>query len=147
MPQKFPAKTTTAPKSILYAGIPLFKEYEVLTDTGLYPGRLVEHDTNEGDIKVGADNSVVILGVADKEDTELVTTIYGVADQCRVLSGPIIVWLLAQSGATIAVGGLVQCGGSGKVDQYATATAGVGRALMAKTGDADEWILVDMSLR
>jgi hypothetical protein len=150
MPQKFPAKTaaTTYPKSILYAGIPLIKECEVLTATEMYPGRLVEHDTNAGDIKVAATNSVVVLGVLDREGTELVSTIYHAGDQARVLSGPIIVWMLANSGATIAVGTAVQTvGGTGKISQYATATACVGRALAAKTGDNDEWILVDMSLR
>jgi hypothetical protein len=147
LPQKWPTITTTAPKSILYAGEPLIKEMEVLTATDVYPGRLVEHDTNEGDVKAGASDSVVILGVADKEDTELITTTYHAGDQIRVLSGPIIVWMLALSGAAIAVGGLVQCAGSGKVDQYATASAGVGRALIAKSGNDDQWILVDMSLK
>lgn len=132
--------------AILYAGQPVYMEYEVKTNTGLYPGCLVQNDTDEYDIKVGADNSVVILGVADVEPNELRTTIYGAGDQCRVISGDCIVLLKAASGATIAVGTRVQCAGSGLVDEYATALADVGYSLQAKSGDDNEWILVKLTL-
>jgi hypothetical protein len=130
--------------SILYAGVPLIKEYLIGTASECYPGRLVEIDSTANTVKAGADNSVVILGVLDVEPTEAITTVYDSADPCRVLSGHIIVWLLAISGATIAVGGKVQCAGNGKVDQAATAYADVGKAIMAKSGATDEWILVEL---
>lgn len=137
--------TAVRGKSILYAGTPLVKEYKIKTATGCYPGILVEADSDADTIKAGADNSVVILGVLDVEATEDIDTLYDADDEARVLSGHIIVWLLAASGATIAVGTKVQCAGSGKVDQSATATAFVGTALQAKSGDTDAWILVEMS--
>lgn len=132
--------------AILYAGTPVIQEMEVLTATEMYPGRLVETDTNEWSIKVGQSNSVVILGVLDVEPTERRATIYGVGDQARVLRGDIVVMLLAISGATITIGLKVQCAGSGKVDEYATVLADVGYALQAKSGDDDEWILVKLTI-
>lgn len=131
--------------SILYAGEPTYREYEVLTATNLYPGSPVETDTNEWSIKVGADNSTVIIGVADVEPNELKTTIYGAADQCRVITGDVVVAMRAASGASIGIGTKVQSAGSGTIDQYATVGADFGYALQTKTGDDIEWILVKLT--
>jgi hypothetical protein len=128
--------------SILYAGQPVYLEYEVKTATNMYPGYLVIHDTNEYDIKVADDNSALVIGVLDVEPNELRETIYGAGDQARVITGDCVVLLKAASGATIAVGTKVQSAGNGLVDEYATADCDVGYALQAKTGDDNEWILV-----
>lgn len=140
--------TAVKGKSILYAcpdgAGPMVKEYTVQTVTDMEPGHLVEIDSDADSIKAGADNSVVILGVLDVAPDIQIDATYVAGDQARVLSGHIIVWLEAISGATIAVGTKVQCAGAGKIDQYATATADVGKALQAKTGDDDAWILVEM---
>ena len=132
--------------SILYAGQPVYLEYEVLTATSMYPGRLVITDTNEWSIKVATDNATNCLGVLDVEPNELRETIYGAGDQARVIRGDCVVMMTAQSGATITVGLPVQCGGSGKIDEYATAQAAIGYALQAKSGDDDEWILVKLTI-
>ena len=131
--------------AILYAGNPKYLEYEVKTATSMYPGRLVINDTNEWDIKVADDNSVLVLGVLDVEPNELRSTIYGAGDQARVITGDCVVLLKAASGATIAVGTKVQAAAAGMVDEYATAGAEVGYSLQVKTGDDDEWILVKWS--
>jgi hypothetical protein len=146
MPQGILAKGGIG-NEILYAGDPVVREMEVMTATDMYPGRLVITDgSTDYGIIVGTDNSVAILGVLDREPTELITTQYDQYDQARVLSGDIIVWLVAVSGATITRGLRVQCAGAGKVDQYATAQAAVGYSLHAKSGADDEWILVKLQL-
>lgn len=132
--------------AILYAGQPVYMEYEVGTNTTMYPGRLVINETNEWTITIGTDNSTVILGVLDVEPNELRETIYGTGDQARVISGDCIVLLKKASGATIAIGTRVQCAGSGLVDEYATATADIGYSLQAASGDDDEWILVKLTI-
>lgn len=132
--------------AILYAGEPVYAEYEVKTVTDMYPGRLVETDTTEYQIKVGTDNSLVILGVLDVEPNELRSTIYGEADQARVIRGDVVVLLQKTSGATITVGLRVQCAGAGRIDQYATALADIGYALQAADGDDHENILVKLTI-
>lgn len=144
MPQGIPAKGAIG-NAILYAGDPIVKEMEITTAADCYPGRLVQTDTAlDYGVITGASDSVTILGVLDVDPTKLRTTIYTQYDQAKVLSGDIIVWLVAASGATITRGLRVQCAGSGKVDQYATAQAAVGYSLHAKSGDGDEWILVKL---
>lgn len=132
--------------AILYAGQPVYLEYEVLTATNMYPGRLVITDTNEYSIKVAGDNATDCLGVLDVEPGELRETIYGAGDQARVIRGDCVVMMTKASGATITVGLPVQCAGSGMVDEYATAQAAVGYALQAANGDDNEWILVKLTL-
>ena len=132
--------------AILYAGVPVYREYEVKTATEMYPGRLVITDTNEWDIKVATDNATTCLGVLDVEAGERRSTIYGAGDQARVISGDCVVMMTKSSGATIAIGTRVQCSGSGKIDEYATATADVGYALQAVSGDDDEWVLVKLTI-
>lgn len=132
--------------SILYAGNPKYLEYEVLTATNMYPGRLVITDTNEYSIKVGTDDATTVLGVLDVEPNELRETIYDAGDQARVITGDCVVLLKKASGATISVGTKVQCAGNGMVDEYATASADVGYSLQAADGDDDEWILVKLTI-
>jgi hypothetical protein len=145
MPQGILAKGGVG-NAILYAGDPVVREMEITTAADCYPGRLVESDGTDSGVVVGTDNSVVILGVLDRDATKLLTTIYTVNDQARVLSGDIIVWVVAVSGATITRGLKVQCAGAGKVDQYATVNGAVGYSLHAKSGATDEWILVKLML-
>jgi hypothetical protein len=132
--------------AILYAGYPKYLEYEVETNTNMYPGRLVIAGSAEYQIVVGTDNAATVLGVLDVEPNELRETIYGAGDQARVITGDCIVLLKKASGATIAVGTKVQCAGAGMVDEYATATADVGYSLQAADGDDDEWILVKLTI-
>lgn len=145
MPQGIPAKGGIG-NSILYAGDPVIREFEVLTATSMYPGRLVQTDTTNYQIKVGASDSALILGVLDRESTELYTTIYGAGDQARVLSGDIIVWVVAASGATIGVGTRLYSAGSGLVDEDDTSGVSVGYSLHVKTGDDNEWILMKCTI-
>lgn len=131
---------------ILHSGFPVYREYEVRTAGGCYPGRLVQHDTNEWDVKVAESGSAVVLGVLDVEPTELRTTIYGTGDQARVITGDCVVLLKAVSGATIDEGTLVQAGDSGMVIESTDATKAVGKALQVKTGITAAWILVKLTL-
>lgn len=146
MPQGIPAKGAIG-NAILYAGDPIVREMEVTTATDMYPGALVITDgsTDCGCI-VATDNSVAVIGVLDRDPTKLLTTIYTQYDQARVLSGDIIVWVKAISGATITRGLRVQCAGAGMVDQYATAAGDVGYSLHAKSGADNEWILVKLTI-
>ena len=105
--------------AILYNGDPLIHEYEVKTATTMYPGRLVIHDTNEWDIKVATSGSLVCLGVLDVEATELRTTLYGAADQARVLNGDIVVLMTKDSGGAIEEGTRLAAGDSGMVQPAA----------------------------
>jgi hypothetical protein len=132
--------------AILYAGNPKYLEYEVLDNTNMYPGRLVITDTNEWSIKVATDDAATVLGVLDVEPNELRTTIYGVADQARVITGDCVVLLMKISGATIAVGTKVQCAGAGMVNQSADGALAVGYSLQAASGDDNEWILVKLTI-
>ena len=128
--------------AILYAGQPVYMEYEVLTNTTMYPGRLVITDTNEWSIKVAGAGALNVLGVLDVEPNELRETIYGVGDQARVITGDVIVLLKKASGSTITVGLQVEAAAAGMVREYQTAAAAVGYSLQAADGDDDEWILV-----
>jgi len=128
--------------AILYAGNPKYLEYEVLTNTSMYPGRLVITDTNEWDIKVAGAGALNVLGVLDVEPNELRETQYGVGDQARVITGDCVVLLKKASGSTITVGLDVEAAAAGMVREYQTAQAAVGYALQAADGDDDEWILV-----
>ena len=133
--------------SILYAGNPKYMEYEVKTATSCYPGRLVINDTNEYDVKVAGDGSVLVLGVLDVEPNELRETIYDAGDQARVITGDCIVMLKAASGATIAVGTKVEPAADGMVEETADDTAVVGYSLQAATpGEGGEWILVKLTI-
>lgn len=132
--------------SILHSGDPVYREYEIKTADNCFPGRLVQHDTNEWDVKVADSGSAVVLGVLDVEPTELRTTIYDAADQARIITGDCVVLLKAVSGATIDEGTKVQAATGGKVIESTDATKAVGYSLQAKTGATDEWILVKLTL-
>lgn len=132
-------------RSILHSGKPVYREYEVKTVACMYPGRFVQHDSNEWDIKVATSGSLVVLGVLDIEPTELRPTIYGAADQARVITGDVVVAVKKISGATIDEGTTVQVANSGMVCETTDATKEVGYSLQAATGANNEWILVKLT--
>ena len=115
--------------SILYAGVPVVHEMEVLTALGCFPGRLVITDTNEWNIKVCTTGATTALGVLDTESTERRATTYHTGDQARVLSGPIIVLMTADTGAAIAIGDDLIPADAGMVQKGTTAGAIIGKAL------------------
>jgi len=118
---------------ILYAGQPLVREYEVKTATSCFPGRLVTTDTNEWDIKVMISGAAGALGVLDVEPGNLRAYSYDAADQARVLSGPCIVLMTADSGGTaITIGTVLMPANTGMV--MAGTAAGI--ALGAQVGIA-----------
>jgi hypothetical protein len=120
---------------------------EVLTATSMVPGRLVQTDTNEWSIKVQTSGGTNTLGVLDIEPAQLRTTLYDVGDQARVLSGPIIVLLTADSvGTGIAIGDPVKPADSGMIQKGGTAGADIGRALqvVAAATKANILVLLDI---
>jgi hypothetical protein len=142
MPQR-PVQATNA---IIVNGTPHIEEYEVETTTDMYPGRLVIPGTNAHQIKVATDNCINAIGVLDVAPSGNRDTIYAAGAQAKVikLGSPCTVMMLVLSGGTIAVGGMVQCAGAGKIDQAATVNAAVGQAEEAKSGITDGWIMVDI---
>lgn len=140
-----PQRPVQASNAILVGGNPIYEEYEVETATDMYPGRAVIAGTNPYQIKVGTDNDTTIIGVLDVKPDGKRTDQYSASDQARVIRGDAVVMMLKASGANIAKGGKVQCAGSGKIDQYATANADIGIAEEAKSGDDDEWIIVKLT--
>lgn len=142
MPQR-PVQPSNA---ILVSGTPIYEEYEVETATDMYPGRLVIKGSASHQIKVATDNSIAVIGVLDVEPTETRDTQYDANDQARVIRGDCVVLLKVLHSATIGIGGKVQCAGSGKIDQHATAYADVGISEEAWAPQAaDGWIMVKLT--
>jgi hypothetical protein len=129
--------------SILIAGYPLISEYEVRTVAGMYPGKLVMNDTNDYSIKACTTAATTCLGVLDVEPNELKTTIYTQYDQARVLTGPIVVLLLKDSGLVTVPGTLLMAGDVGTVTPGSAAGTVVARALETSTV-AREWVKAQM---
>lgn len=134
--------------AVLYAGDPVVQEMEVKTATSMYPGRLVITDTNEWDIKVATSGSAAVLGVLDVEATERRSTIYGAADQARVLRGDIVVLLTKDSGTALAIGAKVSPANSGMIQ---TCPSGqefdvVGYALQAVAKETKATVLVKLTI-
>lgn len=147
-----PQRPVVPTNSILVSGTPIYEEYEVETATGCKPGALVITGSASHQVVVATDNSVAVLGVLDvmpgydkatmwSDDTD-----YAANTQVRVIRGDCVVTLRALHSAAITVGLKVQCAGSGKVDQYATANADVGIAEVAHAAQAnDSWINVKLT--
>ncbi|MCJ7767857.1 hypothetical protein MUP79_05665 [Candidatus Bathyarchaeota archaeon] len=101
---------------ILYAGQPIVHEMEVRTATSCFPGRLVMTDTTEYQIKVMTSGAAGAIGVLDVQPGKLRAYEYTQYDQARVLSGPIIALLTADSGGTaITVGTVLMPANTGMV--------------------------------
>jgi hypothetical protein len=99
----------------------------------MYPGRLVIRDTTDYGVKIATGGDTTCLGVLDVEPNELASTIYGVGDQARVLSGDIEVLIPVFSGQTVTAGQTVIPGTGGVVWAGTTAGAVVGRAKTTAT--------------
>ena len=129
--------------SILIAGYPLISEYEVKTVAHCYPGHLVMNDTNDYSVKCCTTAATTCLGVLDVEPNELKTKIYTQYDQARVLTGPIVVLLLKDSGLACVPGTLMMAGNEGCVTPGSAAGTVVARALETGTV-AREWVKCQM---
>ena len=146
--------------AILYAGEPVYGEYEVETVTTVAPGRLLITGTAEYQAKVATAASLGVIGVADVMadkkltlmQTEIATgvplTTYAVKDQLRVIRGDVVVKLLLKSGETVTVGERVEAAANGMCQAYTTALADVGYSLQNSTAPATvcEWILVKLTI-
>jgi hypothetical protein len=153
MPQH-PVRPTNA---ILVSGQPIIEEYEVETNTNMYPGKFVIKGTSAEQVLVATDNSVAVIGILDvmpdKNLAKMYTdaTPYAAGDQVRVIRGDCVVMARVDHSAVITVGLKVQVGDDGNVDQYATPLADVGISEEAFTGtgspgaQADNWIMVHLT--
>lgn len=135
---------TKPANQILIAGDPTYLEVEIganATAAKMLPGRIVIHDTDDGDVKEAGANAVNPLGVLDVQAGELEETAYAVGDQARLITGPgCHVKLLLKGGENVAVGDQLVCAADGKVAKQGTATAMVvAQALESSnvTGDAE----------
>ena len=143
--------------SILVAGEPIIEEYEVETETNMYPGKFVIKGTGAHQVLVATAASVAVIGILDvmpsyncaKMYTDL--TPYAAGTQVRVLRGDCVVRARVDHSAVITVGLKVEVLGEGNVGQYTTANADVGISEEAFTGTgspgaaADNWINIHLS--
>lgn len=145
--------------AILYAGEPLYQEFEVLTTTHMAPGRLVITDTNDYSIKVAGAGAATCLGVLDIMADEKLTlmqtevqegtplAVYAAGTQVRVIRGDVVVKCMGDSGATIAVGTKLITAANGMVTNGTTAGQVIGYSLQAITfSGVCKWVLVKLTI-
>ena len=153
-----PQYLTAPANSILAKGDPMILEYEIganATAAQMIAGRVVIHDTTDGDVKEAGSKALNPLGVLMEKPDQLEETAYAVGDQARVIiDGPAIVKLTITStgSGSVAPGDWLVCAANGKVSKDAVGTMGgqgarVGQALGSWTQSlTDGEILVNFKI-
>lgn len=135
-----PQYLTAPANSILVAGAPLILEFEVganATAVKMLAGRVVIHDTIDGDVKECGSKALNPIGVLMEKPDQLEATAYAIGEQARVIiDGPVIVKLTITStgSGSVAPGDWLVCAADGKVSKDAVGAMGsqgahVGQAL------------------
>jgi hypothetical protein len=106
--------------AILVNGVPLWHEWIAAPGSGIYPGDVVEFDTNycsdgEAKIKECTADSEKYLGVANQEPMYNRETVYDAGDPVMVMSGSIVVVLRLAANEDITCGDLLKPAASGEV--------------------------------
>jgi hypothetical protein len=143
--------------SILVAGVPIIVEYEIganATAAQMIAGRLVIFDNLDYSVKEAGDEADDVVGVLMEQPDELEATAYEVADQAKVIVGPmgVIVKLLLITGENVTRGANLVAAANGKVKALAVGTMGsqgspIGRAMESVDASAaDAEIMVRLNL-
>lgn len=135
---------------VVVAGNPLRLEFEIgsnATADQMLPGRLVIHDTTDGDIKEAGAAARNIIGFLDVEGGKKESDNYAVGDQAMVVVGECIAKLTLLANESVAPGDLLVAAANGKVAKQAVGAMGsqgmvVGQALETSDVAQDAEILV-----
>ncbi len=153
-----PQYLTKPANSVLAAGDPLILELEVganATAAKMLAGRVVIHDTTDGDVKEAGSKALNPLGVLMEKPDELEATAYAVGDQARVIVGgkAIVKLKITSTGSgSVAPGDWLVCAADGKVSKVAVGTMGgqgarIGQAYESWTESVtDAEILVNLQI-
>jgi hypothetical protein len=109
--------------SVLAEGTPHIIEVEIganATAAKMLAGRVVIHDTNDGDVKEAGADATTFMGILMEQPDELEATAYAVGDQAKVIiGGPCVVKLCFASAAAGATpGDKIGVAADGKVKAY-----------------------------
>lgn len=135
---------------VVVAGNPLRLEFEVganATAAEMLPGRLVIHDTNDGDVKEAGAKARNIIGFLDVAPSKKESDNYAVGDQAMVVVGECVAKLTLLANESVAPGDLLVAAANGKVAKQAVGAMGsqgmvVGQALETSNVAQDAEILV-----
>jgi hypothetical protein len=135
---------------VVVAGNPLRLEFEVganATAAEMHPGRLVIHDTNDGDVKEAGAKARNIIGFMDVAAGKKESDNYAVGDQAMVVVGECIAKVTLLANESVAPGDLLVAAANGKVAKQAVGAMGsqgmvVGQALETSNVAQDAEILV-----
>jgi len=146
MPQFLPKPAN----QVVVAGNPLKVEMEIganATAAKMLPGRLVIHDTIDGNVKEAGAKARNILGFLDVAAEKLESDNYAVGDQALVVMGDCIAKLTLLAGQSVAPGDMLVSAADGKVAKQAVGAMGsqgqvIGEALETSNVTVDAEILV-----
>jgi len=135
---------------VVVAGNPLRLEFEVganATAAEMLPGRLVIHDTNDGDVKETGAKARNIIGFLDVAPSKKESDNYAVGNQAMVVVSECIAKLTLLANESVALGDLLVAAANGKVAKQAVGAMGsqgmvVGQALETSSVAQDAEILV-----
>lgn len=108
---------------VLADGNPHIVEVEIganATEAKMLAGRVVIHDTNDGDVKEAGADAATFMGILMEQPDELEATHYDVGDQAKaIIGGPCIVKLcFASAGTGCTPGDKIGIAADGKVKAY-----------------------------
>jgi len=136
-----PQYLTKPANSVLAGGDPDIQEYEIganATAAKMLAGRIVIHDTTDGDVKEAGSKALNPIGVLMEKPDQLEATAYAVGDDARVIIGgkcTVKLTITSTGSGSVAPGDWLVCAADGKVSKVAVGAMG---AQGARIGQARE---------
>ena len=112
---------------VIIAGDPLKVEVEIganATEAKMLPGRLVIHDTNDGDVKESGAKAVNVLGFLDVAPDKLESDNYEVGDQAMLVVGECFAKLTLLASENVSPGDALVAAADGKLAKQAVGAMG-----------------------